>query len=152
MATDPIKVHRLRPGETELLRDLNAMFADAFEDANYASRPPTTAYLERALSCDATIALVAIDRGRVVGGLTAYELVKLEQPRSEVYIYDLAVAAAYRRRGIATGLIDAVRRIAAEHGADVVYVQADLGDDAAIALYSRLGRRQDVLHFDMMVD
>ena len=30
-----------------------------------------------------------------------------------------------------------------------MYVQADLGDDPAIALYSKLGRREDVLHFDI---
>jgi len=28
-------------------------------------------------------------------------------------------------------------------------VQADLGDEAAIALYTRLGVREDVLHFDI---
>jgi aminoglycoside 3-N-acetyltransferase I len=31
----------------------------------------------------------------------------------------------------------------------VIYVQADHGDDPAIALYSGLGRREDVLHFDI---
>jgi len=28
-------------------------------------------------------------------------------------------------------------------------VQADLGDDPAIALYTKLGQREDVLHFDI---
>jgi aminoglycoside 3-N-acetyltransferase I len=28
-------------------------------------------------------------------------------------------------------------------------VQADLGDEPAIALYSKLGAREDVLHFDI---
>jgi aminoglycoside 3-N-acetyltransferase I len=31
----------------------------------------------------------------------------------------------------------------------VVFVQADLGDEAAIALYSKLGVREEVLHFDL---
>jgi aminoglycoside 3-N-acetyltransferase I len=30
-------------------------------------------------------------------------------------------------------------------------VQADHGDDAAIALYDKLGTREEVLHFDMPV-
>jgi aminoglycoside 3-N-acetyltransferase I len=30
-------------------------------------------------------------------------------------------------------------------------VQADLGDAPAIALYSKLGTREDVLHFDIAV-
>ena len=33
----------------------------------------------------------------------------------------------------------------------VIYVQADLGDEAAIALYSKLGLREGVLHFDIAV-
>jgi len=34
----------------------------------------------------------------------------------------------------------------------VVYVQADYGDDPTIALYEKLGVREDVLHFDIGVD
>ena len=51
----------------------------------------------------------------------------------------------------ATALIDATRAIARERGAWVCYVQADHGDDPAIALYTGLGTREDVLHFDIPV-
>ncbi|MGI9404951.1 MAG: hypothetical protein ACR2O4_01155 [Hyphomicrobiaceae bacterium] len=37
---------------------------------------------------------------QVIGGLVAYELKKFEQERSEIYIYDLAVAAEHRRKGV----------------------------------------------------
>jgi aminoglycoside 3-N-acetyltransferase I len=30
-----------------------------------------------------------------------------------------------------------------------MFVQADMGDEPAIALYSKLGVREDVLHFDI---
>jgi aminoglycoside 3-N-acetyltransferase I len=33
----------------------------------------------------------------------------------------------------------------------VIYVQADYGDDPAIALYTKLGAREDVMHFDIAV-
>ena len=56
------------------------------------------------------------------------------------------------RQGIATALIHALRSIAAARGAYVIFVQADLGDEAAIALYTKLGVREDVLHFDIPVD
>ena len=85
----------------------------------------------------------------MVGGLVAYVLPKLEQRRSEIYIYDLAVAGDRRREGIATALIAEVQRIAPGVGAWVIYVQADHGDDPAIALYEGLGAREDVLHFDI---
>ncbi|HBS15377.1 MAG TPA: AAC(3)-I family aminoglycoside 3-N-acetyltransferase, partial [Alcanivorax sp.] len=38
-----------------------------------------------------------------------------------------------------------------ERGAWAIFVQADHGDDPAIALYTGLGVREDVLHFDIEV-
>ena len=95
------------------------------------------------------IVLVALIKDRVVGGLVAYELEKFEQPRSEIYIYDLAVDESWRRQGVATALIDELRRIARERGAWVIFVQGDYGDDPALALYDKLGTREEVLHFDI---
>ena len=88
----------------------------------------------------------------MVGGIAAYVLHKFERERSEIYIYDLAVLEAHRREGIATAMILELKRVAAERGAYVVYVQADLVDAPAVALYTKLGVREDVLHFDMAVD
>ncbi|MGA7485742.1 MAG: GNAT family N-acetyltransferase, partial [Xanthobacteraceae bacterium] len=98
------------------------------------------------------IALAAIDGEKVIGGLVAYELDKLERMRREIYIYDLAVDAAHRRRGVATALIEHLREIAAQRRAWVIYVQADYGDEPAIALYEKLGVREDVLHFDIGIE
>ena len=72
-----------------------------------------------------------------------------EQARTEICIYDLAVDEAFRRRGIATAMIEELKAVARARGAYVIYVQADHGDDAAIALYTKLGVREDVLHFDI---
>ncbi|WP_395670784.1 AAC(3)-I family aminoglycoside N-acetyltransferase [Phenylobacterium sp.] len=146
------RIDRLGPGDLGRLAALNAMFASAFDDADsYGSRPPSAAYLERVLGKDHVFALAALDGDDVVAGLVAYELDKLEQERSEIYIYDLAVAEAYRRRGLATALIARLQAIAAERGAWVLYVQADYGDDPAVALYEKLGVREDVMHFDIPV-
>ena len=41
--------------------------------------------------------------------------------------------------------------IANARGAYVIFVQADLTDPPAIALYTKLGVREDVLHFDIAV-
>jgi aminoglycoside 3-N-acetyltransferase I len=133
-----------------LLRALNAMFAEAFDDReSYQGAPPDEAHARAVLARSDVFALAALDGAAVVGGLVAYTLPKLEQPRSEVYLYDLAVAGSHRRRGIATALIRHLQALARAAGAWVVYVQADHGDDAAIALYSKLGVREDVLHFDL---
>jgi aminoglycoside 3-N-acetyltransferase I len=88
----------------------------------------------------------------VVGGLAAYELPKFERAVSEIYLYDIAVATSHRRRGIATALIAHLQQIAAARGTSVVYVQAHREDAPAVALYTKLGVGQDVLHFDLGPD
>ncbi|MCH8684784.1 AAC(3)-I family aminoglycoside N-acetyltransferase [Pedomonas mirosovicensis] len=150
MASLPFQVCRLGSSDVALMRGLNGMFGTAFADPEtYGGAPPEEAYLRDLLAKDHVIALAALMDGAVVGGLVAYELDKFERARREVYIYDLAVAEAHRRQGIATALIDHLRGIAASRGAWVIFVQADYGDDPAIALYEKLGTREEVLHFDI---
>lgn len=134
------------PVLTELLK----VFAEVFEEPEtYQGAVPSDAYLESLVADDNFIPLAAIVDDHVAGGLAAYVLKKFEQERSEIYIYDLGVRKEYRRRGIATGLINKLREIAREMGAYVIFVQADHGDDPAIKLYESLGIREDVLHFDI---
>ena len=143
-------IRQLSPTDLALMDGLLEMFGGAFEDAEtYGGNRPGPAYLRRLLGSDTFIALAAVKGGVVVGGIAAYELHKFEQERSEIYLYDLAVDAAHRREGVATALIEELKRIAATRGAYVIFVQADHGDDPAIALYTKLGVREDVLHFDI---
>ena len=142
-----VSYHR---ADVAMLRELLTVFGEVFEEPEtYQGAVPDDDYLRSLIDSDNFIPLVAVDDGVVVGGLAAYVLRKFEQKRSEIYIYDLAVSEEYRRRGIATGLINELRSIGREIGAWVIFVQADHGDDPAIALYESLGVREDVLHFDI---
>ena len=145
-------IKQLTAADLPLCRALNAMFGVAFaEPDTYGGQPPSDAYLAGLLGKPHVMALVALDGGSVVGGLVAYQLEKLEQARSEIYIYDLAVAETHRRQGIATALIRALGEIAKARGAWVMFVQADRTDPPAIRLYESLGTREDVHHFDIPV-
>ncbi len=149
-----IEIRRIGPEELGLMDALLETFAEVFgEEATYLQKRPSAGYLRGLLGSDTFIALAALSGERVVGGLAAYELKKFEQERSEVYIYDLAVSESHRRQGIATGLIERLQGIARRRGAYVIFVQADTGpeDEAAIALYSKLGVKEEVLHFDIPV-
>jgi aminoglycoside 3-N-acetyltransferase I len=152
MGSQSVTLRRLSSSDAPLLRKLNALFGEAFGDPNtYGMEPPSDAYVKGLLAKEHVIVLVAISGEDVVGGLAAYELDKFERMRREVYIYDLAVATNYRRQGIATALIERLRDIAARRAAWVIYVQADYVDAPAIALYEKLGVREQVFHFDIGV-
>lgn len=147
-----VAIRRLRAADIGLFRQLLDVFGEAFEQrATYRAAQPDDGYLGELLGGASLIALAALTGDEVAGGLVAYVLPKFEQARSEVYIYDLAVAAPHRRRGVATALIQALKPLAAAQGAHVIFVQADPPDAPAVALYAKLGRREEVLHFDIPV-
>ncbi|NEP20453.1 MAG: GNAT family N-acetyltransferase, partial [Leptolyngbya sp. SIO4C1] len=118
------EIKRLRGNDILLMRDLLECFGTEFNEPDtYQEKQPSDQYLGKLLDSPTFIAVVARVENRVVGGLTAYELKKFEQTRSEIYIYDLAVKESFRRKGIATALIDSLKPIAKERNAWVIFVQ-----------------------------
>lgn len=147
---DALTIRALAPSEVALMRRMLDMFGVAFGDRDtYSGAQPADAYLTQLLGSSHFIAIAALEGELVVGGLAGYVLPKFEQRRSELYLYDLAVAESHRRRGVATAMIEELERLAAARGICVIFVQADRGDGPAIALYSKLGTREEVLHFDI---
>jgi len=144
-------VCRLGSQDVVLMQAANRLFADVFGEEGYHGPPAGPDHLEKLLADNKFIALVAYVDGEMAGAIAAYELVKFEAERSEIYIYDLAVIERYRRQGVATALIAAVQEIGRDKGAWVVFVQADPPDEPAVALYDKLGIREEVLHFDISV-
>ena len=147
------RIERITANNNHLMQNLMDCFGREFDDRQtYCSNRPDENYLLSLVASESFIALAAFYDDEFCGGLVAYELKKFEQPRSEVYIYDLAVSSKHRRKGVATALINQVKIIAKSLGAWVVYVQADYVDEPAVALYSKLGTREEVLHFDIAVE
>ena len=147
------QIRQLAQGDGGDLKALLGVFGEAFEDREtYLGAVPDDLYLNSLLGSPTFIAVVAVRDEEVVGGLAAYELPKFERNRREIYIYDLAVSAAHRRRGLARRMIAALGEIARARAAYVIYVQADRDDTPAIALYESLGTREDVHHFDIPVE
>lgn len=137
----------------KVLRELNVLFAEAFDEPEtYSRNKPSDDYMLSLLSKKHIIFCAALDGQKVVAGLVGYVLEKFEQERSEVYIYDLAVDREYRRRQIATNLIGFLKNEAVKAGAWVVFIQADRQDTPAVKLYESLGLREDVLHFDIAIE
>jgi aminoglycoside 3-N-acetyltransferase I len=83
----PLNIHHLTPEDVTLMKDMLAVFGEAFNEVQtYTATQPSEAYLRRLLANDYFIALAALDGGSVVGGIVAYELQKFEQQRSEIYM------------------------------------------------------------------
>src|SRR5687768_2882678 len=138
---DMVSFKRLTELDLAAMREAISLYSRVFEDpVSYESKPPSDSYLVELLLDPGFYTIAALDNQTVVGALSAYTLRKFEQERSEVYIYDLAVDANFRRRRVATGMIEKLRELARQKGVWMIYVQADLQDEPAIRLYTSLGR------------
>jgi aminoglycoside 3-N-acetyltransferase I len=144
------RIVRLAAPDFALMKRMLRMFGEAFAEVDtYCDNQPDRDYLSGLLGSDFFVALAATKDDEVVGGLAAYVLPKFEQKRSEMYVYDLAVAKEYRRKGIATALIQELRKLAVERDVHTIFIQADVGDNPAIELYTKFGIRENVLNFDI---
>jgi aminoglycoside 3-N-acetyltransferase I len=121
-------VRRLGAGDEEVVRRLA-------EDG----RPQTAL-----LADDRTIFVAAFDRDEPVGFAFGYLLPRRHGEPSMLFVYELDVAEAYRRRGIATRLLE---ELFAQAGGVEAFVLTDDDNVAANATYAKFGgqRRQVVM-------
>lgn len=145
-----LTIERLGHSDISSLKALNQVFADAFQEPEeYLSAPSSDARLRTLLSQDSILVLVAKKQNNVVAGLVSYVLERLERRRREIYVYDLAVQPSEQRQGIATALLNELRRWATRIDAQLLFIQSEQGDQPASQLYNKLGAKTPVLHFEM---
>ena len=82
---------------------------------------------------------VAVHAGEVVGSLNGYALRHPGRREPQFLLYEIDVLAAWRRRGIATRLVESFMASARDAGAFEVWVPTNASNDAAMALYRRCG-------------
>jgi ribosomal protein S18 acetylase RimI-like enzyme len=62
---------------------------------------------------------------------------------TEMFLYELAVDEAHRRRGIGTALVEELAALARVHGCYGMWVLTDRDNPAALATYRRAGASAD---------
>jgi aminoglycoside 3-N-acetyltransferase I len=130
-----IRCKRITRSETETARRLFNMLTSVFGEP---SQPLSENYIKAILRREDFIAIAALDREEVVGGLTAFVLPMTASESSEVFIYDVAVRTEYRRIGVGTRLMTRLFDEAAMSSAIDIFVQADNGDKHALDFYRSL--------------
>ena len=83
--------------------------------------------------------LLASIGGAPAGMITAVELVHPDKPRPEMFLYELGVDPGYRRRGVATALLNRLIELSGARGCGELFVLADETNEAAKATYRRAG-------------
>jgi len=86
--------------------------------------------------------LVAYVGDMPVGFVTGVELTHPDKG-TEMFLYELGVAEAHRRRGIGKALVTALARLAQEAGCYGMWTLTDEGNRAALATYAAAGAARE---------
>lgn len=101
--------------------------------------PPTELLAERFLSKEGHHLLYAVnDAGEPVGFVSGVETTHPDKG-TEMFLYELSVAEAHRRRGIGTALVRALAELARERGCYGMWVGTDADNEAALGAYRAAG-------------
>ncbi len=143
-------VHRLGPGNEAVAREMFAVVATVFAEADEgagACGPLPEDYVTELLRRVDFWALAATEEGAVVGGLTAHALPMTRNRSTELFIYDLAVRADRQRRGIGRALVAELLTLARKAGIDSVFVPAENEDTHALEFYRTIGGASSAVTF-----
>jgi len=117
--------------ETEVRR-----FDEAFDEAVDGE------LAARFLADDRHHLVVAYVDGEPAGFVSATEILHPDKP-TELFLNELAVLPAYRRRGAATMLLEELKHLAEERGCVSIWVLTDEDNEAAMASYRTAGGEWD---------
>jgi len=95
--------------------------------------------LQQFLGNPANYLLIAEVEGEVGGFLMAYRLERADREASQMFVYELDVAAPWRGQGLATALIEAITALARAEGMFEAFVLTSRGNEPARRLYARTG-------------
>ncbi len=120
-----IEIRLLRPGDENVVRALAT--SDGPGDP------------EALLADPRTLMLVALDGDEPVGFVLAHILPRRHGDPSSLFVYEVDVAEAHRRRGVASLLLERLAALAGERGIAQGFVLTAPDNDAANGLYRRAG-------------
>ena len=101
------------------------------------SRSPDS--LQVFLRSPANYLLVADAGGETVGFLIAYRLERSDREAAQMFVYEVGVVGAWRRRGLASALLGEIVALARAEGMFEVFVLTSQDNEAACRLYARTG-------------
>ena len=136
MTSNEVRIDRLGPGDRDAARRTFELLTEVFEAHG---EPLSDGYIDRLVGRPDLWVLTATVGGRIVGGLTAHELLMTRNESVELFIYDLAVHPGHQRRGIGRRLVETALGRAAARGIECTFVPADDDDAHALAFYRALG-------------
>lgn len=143
------KISRIQENDIKRFIELIELLNEVFEEPNQVA---SERHIKKLLNKPDFYAIVAIKEGRILGGLTAYELERYYTDKSELYIYDIAVKTEFHNQGIGKALIHYLKDYSMNNDIETIFVEAHSEDTQAVKFYeSTFGKAEKVDHFNFEV-
>lgn len=125
-----VRTRRLGPGDEPRAAEASSLFKSAELSLPRAAR---------FLANPGNYLVVAEVGDELAGFLVAYRLQRLDRDADQLFVYEIEVAPAFRRRRVGTKLMEWVRRAVDDERLMEAFVLTDRGNAAAIGLYGSTG-------------
>lgn len=129
-----VDIKHVKPGDESLF---GRVAADVFDHAVDRKR------LARFLAEPNHLLIVALRDGEIVGQVAAFVHRHPDMRPIELYIDEVAVSAAFQRRGIARDMLDAMFALGKSLGCAEAWVGTELDNAAAGNLYAARGAKAE---------
>jgi aminoglycoside 3-N-acetyltransferase I len=129
------QIKKLAPDEIEPAKELILLFGFDDEKSSLSSDE----YIAEMLARIDFHVVIALKDGKLIGGLTAYGMKMFKSEKTEMFLYEIEVAEAYRRNGIGKALIEFLKKICEEKSIAEMFVGTEKDNTAARNLYSSTG-------------
>lgn len=136
-----IEIKKLDSSDVHLAEELILMFG--FSEGSRHQIYSSTEYVRKMLAKDDFHVIVALENDKLVGGLTAYEMMMFKRETTEMFLYEIEVAEDFQRKGIGKALIEFLKKICEEKGIVEIFVGTEDDNFAARKLYSSTGGEAD---------
>ncbi len=140
MTKNTTQVIRLKAGDGNIWREaVNSLVPQ--KDRDGALLTPEES--EAALADDRCYLLVAQSDAKTVGLLSAFRFPDVEGGGHLVYLYDIEVAASYRRQGLGKVLVNKLLSLCDQDDVDLIWAGTEGDNHAARATFESTGGRLD---------
>ena len=112
-----------------------AEISSLFEAAKQKDIHPNPAFIED----QRNVFLVAYNKNQACGFLYAYLLTSPHKAHPEMFLYSVDTFEAFRKQGVATTLINSLKKMAKENGCQEMFVITNNNNRAAMDLYEYTG-------------
>ena len=102
---------------------------------NIKRAPTTTEVIANFLKRPDQYFIVAMENDRPVGFALAYELERIDQPHPMMLLYEIEVVESHQRQGVATAMIELLKKTCRERGVFKMFVIAAASNSEALRLY-----------------